>query len=526
MLEQTLDFNFDFDALNQKEQEQQQQQEQSLPVLSPPASPEATPALLNQQQHITFQSQYQLPYSPSPSPSVSPLPTPASMQQVLPAYYNTVSLHDMDPYNLNFAASSYPAQVSVGDLAAYLLNDIELQQQQQQQYMFVPQQQQAYAYAYPTHQYYYTTTPYMPVQQPVVIPSTTPTTTSTPASAPKTKRTTIRKTTVAARTKKPYSHPSTSTSVEPSSPFLPQTNLQTPCSSSAPTTTTTTKPSSTKRRPEHKRGQGMNLRMYLKPYLSPEKFANVQLPPNSTSQPNSTQIDSFPAALEYLLDSLIASQTAVSDPSTKKHIFTEEALRLAKERMSVSSASVVPSETSTKGGDRWRVWMPPALNRKFKIVKGYCAPMGTTVPVFVEMLLGMVGRRGNEQLKKRGNARDMRKVSKVVSGGGDFCFETEVDMSMFREVDVDEDRTLEEQLDGLNASHGAAGQHDDDEEELMKDEDGEESTFTSLLNSPLGQEKGQILEHVKEASGEELLKALEAEMDVDFRSLLDSVQLF
>ncbi|KAJ3406138.1 hypothetical protein HDV05_006169, partial [Chytridiales sp. JEL 0842] len=154
-----------------------------------------------------------------------------------------------------------------------------------------------------------------------------------------------------------------------------------------------------------KTGEGLNLRFYLKPYLNPESFQGCQY-----------TVDSFPEAIDALLGVLLDSQpeSFYTDGSElngfrMKKMFTEEALQRAKERMDADSAEILvvdntssqattssPSASLAKlGGERWRVWMPPAINKKLKACKSLFAPASTTIPMFVELLLEMVGRRGN-----------------------------------------------------------------------------------------------------------------------------------
>ncbi|KAJ3416901.1 hypothetical protein HDV05_007959 [Chytridiales sp. JEL 0842] len=167
-----------------------------------------------------------------------------------------------------------------------------------------------------------------------------------------------------------------------------------------PSTTT-----QTRRASGQKRGEGMNLRMYLKPFLSMENFEGCQY-----------NVESFPEALDALLGVLLECQPE-SFYSTglelngfrTKLMFTEEALQRAKDRMDADSEVLMvettqsiassfspssPAAPATKlGGERWRVWMPPALNKKFKACKTLFAPPSTTLPMFVELLLELVGRR-------------------------------------------------------------------------------------------------------------------------------------
>jgi hypothetical protein len=180
---------------------------------------------------------------------------------------------------------------------------------------------------------------------------------------------------------------------------------------------------------DHKRGQGMNLRMYLKPFLSPEQFTESQY-----------IVDSFPTAIDALINTLVEAQPA--DPATKL-VFSEQTVTEAKDRMTDASLA-----DKGKAGERWRVWMPPELNHKFKILKSFCAPAGTTVPVFVEMLLAMIGRRGTQEAPQNPQNAWLKP-----------------DMSLLQLTRVHEEKPLKDQLEAAAAHYqssgvaGSAGMH-------------------------------------------------------------------
>jgi hypothetical protein len=63
------------------------------------------------------------------------------------------------------------------------------------------------------------------------------------------------------------------------------------------------------------------------------------------------------------------------------------------------------SNNEGNGNERWRVWIPPLTKQKLKKCMHLFAPMGTTIPVFVELLLAIVGRRGGVNGGSVGNVK-------------------------------------------------------------------------------------------------------------------------
>ncbi|KAJ3412453.1 hypothetical protein HDV05_000707 [Chytridiales sp. JEL 0842] len=149
----------------------------------------------------------------------------------------------------------------------------------------------------------------------------------------------------------------------------------------APSTPTSPLLSSLQQLPK---GQGINLRCYQKEHLHRRRFTHCQF-----------HIDSFSTVLNALLTCLILSQPSCTFSQldnerrrTSIKMFTPKSVSEAKERLSQGLTL-----DNGKGADRWRVWVTPDIKERLKISKALFCPRGTSLPVFVELLLGLVGRR-------------------------------------------------------------------------------------------------------------------------------------
>jgi hypothetical protein len=148
-----------------------------------------------------------------------------------------------------------------------------------------------------------------------------------------------------------------------------------------------------KRKAENKRGHATNLFKYQKDLLNPELFKDFDV--HHLTAP----IDSYPGVLDTLLQGLIRLQ-----PSDGSHNFSFNQRALEEAQYRLSEGCKI---NNGEGGERWRVWIPQNMWRRFSICKESCTPEGTTMGAFVEMLLAFGRRReghGGQPLENFANS--------------------------------------------------------------------------------------------------------------------------
>ncbi|KAJ3412463.1 hypothetical protein HDV05_000718 [Chytridiales sp. JEL 0842] len=267
-----------------------------------------------------------------------------------------------------------------------------------------------------------------------------------------------------------------------------------------------------KRKSLQKRGHATNLRRYHRELLSPHHFKHIHClytthvnPAAGTDTTSTTLMESYPGALDTILAALRHIQPSPESSTINRftmgaydqavqRVETDRGTRVKETPASSSSSSSVSGGGGGASGESgqvkrnaryrgdyvWRVWVPEGTWRRLQTCKDICSPRPVTIPVFVEMLLALVGAAGAEVPRIDANVID-------VSQDGDSTAPSIVlDMSVVEEVAVAQGGTLVENWNKVTKGEAGptqvvGGSKSADEEKLTRNDSEEEEDEDALF---------------------------------------------